>query len=63
MCRSVTPESLLNVLPRVVTAIYYPESTGGISMTLGDRQNLPPDGARAQVCNSLRNINVTDIND
>lgn len=49
-----TPESLLNVWPRVVRAICYPESTGTISTKLGEGQSLPPDGAREQVCKGLR---------
>lgn len=27
------------------------------------KDSLPPDGAREQVCNSLKDINVVDVND
>lgn len=30
---------------------------------LGEGWSLPPGGAREQVCNSFKNINVIDIND
>ena len=58
-----TPESLLNVWPRVVRAICYPGFRGTVSPKLGEGQSLPADGAGEQVCNSLKTVNVIDIND